>query len=186
MKLYINACPRAESRTERLARAYLAHIDDVAELNIYAEPLMPLDRERLVHRESLIASGDWHNPMFDYAHQFADADDIIIAAPYWDLGFPAQLKTYLENIYVTGIVSAYNDHGQPCGLCRARSLTYITTAGGPYDPRFSFDYLTAMAKEYFGIRETRLICAECLDIRGNDPEAILQAAIDKIEGSDDR
>ena len=81
--------------------------------------------------------------MFDYAHQFADADDIIIAAPYWDLGFPAQLKTYIENIYVTGIVSAYNDHGQSCGLCRARSLTYITTAGGAYDPRFSFDYLTA-------------------------------------------
>ena len=101
-----------------------------------------------------------YTSMFDYAHQFADADDIIIAAPYWDLGFPAQLKTYIENIYVPGIVSAYNDHGQSCGLCRARSLTYITTAGGAYDPRFSFDYLTAMAKEYFGIRETRLIYAE--------------------------
>ena len=114
--------------------------------------------------------------MFDYAHQFADADDIIIAAPYWDLGFPAQLKTYIENIYVPGIVSAYNDHGQSCGLCRARSLTYITTAGGAYDPRFSFDYLT----------ETRLIYAECLDICGNDPEAILQSAIDQIERSADR
>ena len=112
--------------------------------------------------------------------------DIIIAAPYWDLGFPAQLKTYIENIYVPGIVSAYNDHGQSCGLCRARSLTYITTAGGAYDPRFSFDYLTAMAKEYFGIRETRLIYAEYLDICGNDPEAILQSAIDQIERSADR
>lgn len=101
-------------------------------------------------------------------------------------GFPAQLKTYIENIYVPGIVSAYNDHGQSCGLCRARSLTYITTAGGAYDPRFSFDYLTAMAKEYFGIRETRLIYAECLDICGNDPEAILQSAIDQIERSADR
>ncbi len=186
MTLYINACPRAESRTERLARAYLAHMDDVTELNVYDQPLVPLDRERLTHREALIASGDWHNPMFDYAHQFADADEIVIAAPYWDLGFPAQLKTYIENIYVTGIVSAYNDHGQALGLCRARSLTYITTAGGSYDPRFSFDYLTAMAKGYFGIRETKLVCAEGLDIRGNDPEAILQAAIDKIERSDDR
>ena len=72
------------------------------------------------------------------------------------------------------------------GLCRARSLTYITTAGGAYDPRFSFDYLTAMAEEYFGIRETRLIYAECLDICGNDPEAILQSAIDQIERSADR
>lgn len=162
MTLYINACPREESRTERLARAYLAHISDVTELNVYDQPLVPLDRKRLAHRESLIA------------------------APYWDLGFPAQLKTYIENIYVTGIVSAYNDHGQSCGLCRARSLTYITTAGGAYDPRFSFDYLTAMAKEYFGIRETRLIYAECLDICGNDPEAILQSAIDQIERSADR
>ena len=128
MTLYINACPREESRTARLARAYLARISDVTELNIYDQPLVPLNRERLAHRESLIAGGKWHDPMFDYAHQFADADDIIIAAPYWDLGFPAQLKTYIENIYVPGIVSAYNDHGQPCGLCRARSLTYITTA----------------------------------------------------------
>ena len=108
MTLYINACLREESRTERLARAYLAHISDVTELNVYDQPLVPLDRKRLAHRESLIAGGKWHDPMFDYAHQFADADDIIIAAPYWDLGFPAQLKTYIENIYVPGIVSAYN------------------------------------------------------------------------------
>ena len=106
MTLYINACPREESRTERLARAYLAHISDVTELNVYDQPLVPLDRKQLAHRESLIAGGKWHDPMFDYAHQFADADDIIIAAPYWDLGFPAQLKTYIENIYVPGIVSA--------------------------------------------------------------------------------
>ena len=186
MTLYINACPREESRTARLARAYLAHISDVTELNVYDQPLVPLDRKRLAHRESLIASGKWHDPMFDYAHQFADADDIIIAAPYWDLDFPAQLKTYIENIYVTGIVSAYNDHGQSCGLCRARSLTYITTAGGAYDPGFIFDYLTTMAKKYVGIRETRLIYAEYLDICGNDPEAILQSAIDQIERSADR
>lgn len=46
--------------------------------------------------------------------------------------------------------------------------------------------MTAMAEEYFGIRETRLIYAECLDICGNDPEAILQSAIDQIERSADR
>ena len=125
MTLYINACPREESRTERLARAYLAHISDVTELNVYDQPLVPLDRKRLAHRESLIAGGKWHDPMFDYAHQFADADDIIIAAPYWDLGFPAQLKTYIENIYVPGIVSAYNDHGQSCGLRRVRPAVQL-------------------------------------------------------------
>lgn len=57
MTLYINACPRAESRTARLARAYLARISDVTELNIYDQPFVPLDRKRLAHRESLIADG---------------------------------------------------------------------------------------------------------------------------------
>lgn len=169
MTLYINACPREESRTERLARAYLAHISDVTELNVYDQPLVPLDRKRLAHRESLIAGGKWHDPMFDYAHQFADADDIIIAAPYWDLGFPAQLKTYIENIYVPALSAPTTTTDSRAVCARARSLTYITTAGGAYDPQFSFDYLTAMAKEYFGIRETRLIYAECLDICGNRP-----------------
>ena len=41
--------------------------------------------------------------MFDLASQFQQADEIVIAAPYWDLSFPAILKLYLENIYVTGV-----------------------------------------------------------------------------------
>ena len=111
-----------------------------------------------------------------------------VPLPYWDLGFPAQLKTYIENIYVTGIVSAYNDHGQSCGLCRARSLTYITTAGGAYDPRFSFDYLTAMAKEYFGIRETRLIYAEVSTSAATTPRLFCSPQSTKLKGAltDDR
>ena len=69
---------------------------------------------------------------------------------------------------------------------RSATLNLHRSCTGSRDPRFSFDYLTAMAKEYFGIRETRLIYAECLDICGNDPEAILQSAIDQIERSADR
>ena len=56
--------------------------------------------------------------MFCYARQFAAADRIVIAAPLWDLSFPAQLKVYLENIYVTGIVTKYSEAGEPVGLCR--------------------------------------------------------------------
>lgn len=50
-----------------------------------------------------------------------------------DLSFPARLKIYLENIYVTGIVSKYDENGRPRGLCRAERLYYVTTAGGPFD-----------------------------------------------------
>ena len=36
----------------------------------------------------------------------ANADKIVIAAPFWDMSFPSLLKVYIENIYTIGIVSA--------------------------------------------------------------------------------
>ena len=124
MTLYINCCVREESRTKRLAKAVLHKLGgDFTELNLYEENLKPLDRETLNRRTALIEKGDYSDPMFDYAKQFANADTIVIAAPYWDLSFPSTLKIYIENIYVTGIVSAYDESGMPVGLCKARSFT---------------------------------------------------------------
>ncbi len=116
--------------------------------------------------------------MFDYAKQFASADTIVIAAPYWDLSFPALLKTYFENIYITGIVSEYDENGLPHGLCRANELYYVTTAGGPYDPTYSYGYVESLAKNFFGIPTTHLVKAEMLDIVGNDAEEILDREIE--------
>ena len=63
------------------------------------------------------------------------------------------------------------------GLCRAKKLYYVSTSGGPYDPRFGFDQLRAMATENFGIPEAELVKAELLDIDGCDPEVILHKAM---------
>ena len=112
-----------------------------------------------------------------------DADTIVIAAPYWDLSFPAMLKTYIENIYVTGIVSAYDESGMPVGLCKAKELYYVTTAGGPYDPTYSYGYIESLAKNYFGIPKTHLVKAEMLDIIGNDAEEILNQEVSRIFGN---
>ena len=122
----------------------------------------------------LLDRGELDGEIFRYSHQFAAADRIVIAAPYWDLSFPAQLKIYIENIYATGIVTRYGADGRPEGMCRAEELIYVTTSGGPFDGRFGYGYVKALAEDYFGIPATRLLLAEGLDIRGNDPEAILQ------------
>ena len=185
MTLYINCCVREESRTDRLARAVLQKLGgDFTELNLYNENLKPLDGEMLNKRTALIEQGDYSDPMFDYAKQFASADTIVIAAPYWDLSFPASLKTYIENIYVTGIVSAYNESGLPVGLCKATELYYITTAGGPYDPIYSYGYIESLAKNFFGIPETHLVKAEMLDIIGNNAEEILNQEVSRIFEND--
>ena len=179
MTLYINCCVREESRTERLAKAVLRKLGgEFTELNLYAEDLKPLDRDTLNKRTALIERGDYSDPIFDYAKQFASADTIVIAAPYWDLSFPATLKTYIENIYVTGIISAYDKNGMPVGLCKAKELYYVTTAGGPYDPTYSYGYIESLAKDFFGIPGTHLVKAEMLDIIGNNAEEILNREIE--------
>ena len=106
--LYVNCCVRNESRTNRIAQALLSKINkDYEELKLYDEKLAPLTKETLEKRTRFIENGDYSSPIFKYAKQFAEADLIIISAPYWDLSFPAELKIYIENIYVTGITSRY-------------------------------------------------------------------------------
>lgn len=129
--LYINACARSESRTDRIARALLERLGGLQEEVKLAEmDLQPLSEE-----------ADYTDAMFDLERQFQQADEIVIAAPYWDLSFPAILKLYLENIYVTGLVSEYTETGRPHGLCLAGKLWYVTTAGGSYLSDFSYQYL---------------------------------------------
>ena len=181
MTLYINCCLRKESRTNRLAKAVLQKLGgDYTELKLYEENLRPLDSETLNKRTALIEQGDFSDKIFDYAKQFAAADTIVIGAPYWDLSFPAPLKTYIENIYVTGVVSEYDEKGMPRGLCKAERLYYVATAGGPYDPTYSYGYIESLCKNFFGIPDTRLIKAEMLDIAGNDAEQILISEIDRV------
>lgn len=176
MILYVNCCPRGDSRTDRLAHALLERLGEYTVLDLYAEDLRPLDRKSLAERDALLRAGSYDHPRFRYANQFAQADEVVIAAPFWDLSFPAKLKLWIENIFAVGIVTEYDGCGIPHGLCRARKLWYVTTAGGPYDRRFSFDQLSELCSRYFGIAETELVMAEMLDIIGNDPEAILAEA----------
>ena len=181
MVLYINCCARKASRTDRLARAVLQKLGgEVCELKLYEENLRPLNEETLSKRTELAARGDFGDDMFRYAKQLAAADKIVIAAPYWDLSFPSMLKTYIENIYVIGIVTDYTDEGRPFGLCRADELWYVTTAGGPYVAEYSYGYIESLAKNYFGIPETRLVKAEYLDYIGSDPEIILRDTISSL------
>ena len=181
MILFINACVRSDSRTGRIARALLQRLGgEQEEVKLAETDLQPLSEERLNRRTELIEQGRFSDPMLRLTRQFQQADEIVIAAPYWDLSFPAVLKLYLENIYVTGLVSEYTETGEPHGLCRAKKLWYVTTAGGPYVPDFSYEYIRTLATVYFGIPETELIKAEMLDVMGYDAQALVEEQVKRI------
>ncbi|MBE6932262.1 MAG: ACP phosphodiesterase [Ruminococcaceae bacterium] len=177
MVLFINGCVRAESRTLELAKAVLSkEAGQVQEVKLYPDGPEGLNEETLRQRDELLRKGEYSHPMFRWANQFARADTIVIAAPYWDLMFPAKVRAYLEEITVTGITFQYSADGIPQGLCKAKRLIYVTTAGGPIIHNFGFDYVKALAQSFYGIFDVRLVKAEGLNIWGADVDAIMEEA----------
>ena len=184
--LFINACVRKASRTRQLAEQLLTRLQQpYAEIRLHEMTFPVVNEDFLAQRDRLIAAGEFQSPVFDLARQFAEAETVVIAAPYWDLSFPAALKQYLEQINVVGITFRYTQEGVPVGLCRAGRLFFVTTAGGNYVPEeFGFGYIRALARNYYGIDHIRLIQATGLDLEGADTDALVSAAAEAISGMD--
>ena len=184
--LYIDASVRPDSRTKRLAHHFFKGIEElnanVKEVILSNECIPPLNRESLEHRTRLSEEQNFDEPIFHYAKEYASADMIVIAAPYWDLSFPATLKTYIEAINVVGLTFVYNDEGQPIGLCKAKKLVYITTAGGKIiSDEYGFGYIKELAQKFHGIKDIEYIKAEELDIIGAEIENIINKSEKKID-----
>lgn len=178
--LFVNACVRPESRTLVLAKCLLSTLGgDCVQTDAFDESIKPLDFRSLSERNEKIRNGDFSDERFRFAKQFAEAETVVVAAPFWDLSFPSCLKIYFENILVSGLTFTYRS-GRPQGLCRAKRLYYVTTAGGVASPDFGFQYVKALAESFFGIPNVRCFCAEGLDIVGNDVDGIMKEAEEKI------
>ena len=179
--LYVDCCIRGQaSRTRRLAEAFLDALPQdwvVEPLEWAAEGLQYFSGPFFQQRQDLLDAGNRTHPRFRYAWQFAQADAIVLAAPLWDLSFPALLKVYIENVSVEGITFGCGAAG--CyGICRAQRMAFLTTRGSVYEGshlEMGSRYLQAMA-EFFGIGRYDCVAADGLDAAGHDPEAILRTA----------
>ena len=136
--LFVDCCISqrgADSRTRALADAFLTafrsnHPDTETE-TVSQETLLvlkPFDAEMLNERDALASVGAWEAPVYTLARQFRAADAIVVAAPFWDMSYPAALRTYIEYISANGLVYHYDENG--ChGDCRAKWLAYLTSGG---------------------------------------------------------
>lgn len=171
-----------DSRTRALADAFLkayqaAHPDTEIE-TVPPETLLalkPFDPDMLDERDALASVGAWDAPVFELARQFRAADRIVVAAPFWDLSFPAALRTYIEYISANGLTYHYEADG--ChGDCRAERLVYLTS-GGDFEREDSIGVvywrqLCAM----FGIGQFDYVFAGGLDIDPAKTPELLEAA----------
>ena len=184
--LYVDCCIRREqSRTKRLADAFLSALPSdcrVEHLDLMAEDLSYFKDSYFAQREQLLAADERDHPRFRYAHQFAQADLIVIAAPFWDLSFPALLKVYIEQISVDGITFGSTENGLQ-GLCRATDMVFLTTRGGFYTDdslEMGSRYLDAL-HTFFGVDRYHCIAADGMDVAGFDAEGSLRDAMMRAE-----
>ena len=158
--LFVDCCIRREaSNTKKLAEAFLSALPSdcaVTRLDLMAEEISYFKDSYFDQREALLAENRRDHPRFRYAHQFAQADRIVIAAPFWDLSFPALLKVYIEQVSVDGITFGSTEDGLK-GLCRAAHLEALHT--------------------FFGIGEYACIAADGMNVAGFDAEASLRRAM---------
>ena len=183
--LFIDCCIRGEqSRTRKLAEAFLAELakrDDVSieRLTLMDEPIIPFSNGFFWQREQLLEQGELNHPRFRYAHRFQQADRIVIAAPFWDLSFPALLKVYIENLCVQGITFDCDEKNGTYGVCSASRMLFLTTRGGALEGSEMDNgtkYLGDMAK-FFGIPQFAHVAADGLDLGLEPVQAILARAI---------
>lgn len=183
--LFVDCCISqrgADSRTRALADAFLetfqaAHPD--AEIGtVPPEALLalkPFEPEMLNDRDALAGVGAFDAPVFDLARQFRAADRIVVAAPFWDLSFPAALRAYIEYISANGLTYHYEEDG--ChGDCRAERLVYLTS-GGDFEREDSLGVLYwRQLAAMFGIGRFDYVFAGGLDIDPAKAPELLDAA----------
>lgn len=164
--LYIDCCIRGEqSRTKRIADAFKGALTDrieVVTVDLNELELLPLNKERLKSREKA-QIGD---PIFALAKQFATAQIIVIAAPFWDMGIPALLRAYFENVSVKNITFGADETGYFGGICHAETMIFLTTRGMDIEDGGELEqaspYLKALVA-FFGIGGFEMISARGLD-----------------------
>mgnify|MGYP004696274591 FL=1 len=183
--LFVNCCISQRggaSRTKALADAFLtafrashpgAEVEEVTPEALLA--LKPFDAEMLNRRDALAAENAFDAPVYALARQFRAADAVAVAAPFWDLSYPAALRTYIEYISANGLTYHYDAAG--ChGDCAAGHLVYLTSCGDVEREDsvgvIHWRQLAAM----FGIPQFDYVFAGGLDVRPDTAGDTLTAA----------
>ncbi|MCM1079378.1 MAG: NAD(P)H-dependent oxidoreductase [Bacteroidales bacterium] len=170
--IVIDACMRdEESRTKRIMKPLVAEL-----ANRYDIDTVVLDGDdyQSVGRKVLAERGNGYVPedIAEQARKIAEADRIVIAAPFWDMSFPAILKVFIENMSLFNIT--FKDNGEYFeGLCKCEKVLYITTRGMNVHTGDPMDGATPYIKaigELWGLGEVLTVSAENLDY--STPEEI--------------
>lgn len=148
--LYISANSKPEhlSVCKTVARTFInkfleKHKDFIVEeVDLYKDHIPRLEYQYFEDRNCIIKEEDAKKLPQDsqneikrireLCNQFKSADMYVIAAPMWNLSFPAPLKEYIDCIVQVDMTVTFEKGKKPQGLLndKYRALVYVESAGG--------------------------------------------------------
>ncbi|MDK0862279.1 FMN-dependent NADH-azoreductase [Clostridium perfringens] len=186
--LYIKANIKneGESRTFKVSDSFVEEYkrnnpeDEIITLDLYKENIDFLRTDDLGKLFGPKDEESKNNSILKYAYEFAAADKYIIAAPMWNLSFPAILKAYIDYVSVSGITFKYTAEG-PVGLLNNKKAVHIVSRGGAYDnsPYEMGDRYLRTILGFFGIKDIETIAIDNLDVIGVNVEEKVEEGIKK-------
>ena len=116
------------------------------------------------------------------ADQFIAADKYLFVTPMFNLGFPAELKMYIDTICVVGKTYAHTPTG-PVGLLKnqGKKCLHIHSSGGFHygkEEDHSVPYLRSIMR-FMGIDDFEAIVVEGVDTMPDVAEQFKRVAIEK-------
>ena len=161
---YIDACLRNGSNTKKIADAIIDKLSEKYEIETVrlSECSFPVVNNDILNDR---ANGIVPEEYVKMARKLADADRLIVAAPFWDMSFPSALKVFFENMSLFNVTFASTD--KECyGLCKAEKVLYITTRGMNIstgdDLEQATPYIKALSK-LWGLGELHVVSAQNMD-----------------------
>ncbi|MBA4049267.1 MAG: FMN-dependent NADH-azoreductase [Sphingomonas sp.] len=140
--LYINASPRAESRSAAVAQAYLdAAIAvtpglEIDTIKLWEEPLPEFDGDRANAKLAVITGqphSDGEKTKWDeitaIAQRFIAADTYVFAVPMWNGGIPYRLKQYIDIIHQPRLLFGLDPATGYFGLLTGKRAVLVYTSG---------------------------------------------------------
>lgn len=197
--LYVKANPKKDedSDSAQLANFFLDAYQqsnpthEIEILDLYNEDIPFLDVDifsawgKFTSQEELTKSELIKVKKMDkLTEQFLNADKMVVAAPFWNLGYPPMLKAYIDTICISGKTFKSTDKGQ-LPLVPDKPFLIIETRGwffseGPAaNLEYSQSYLKTIMR-FMGIKDFTSVIAEGLDFDPNKKQEIIQTAKGKL------
>lgn len=204
--LYISANSKPEylSSCKTVARTFINKFLDkhkdfkVEEVDLYKDHIPRLEYQYFEDRNCIIKekaakdlpqkSQDEIKRIRDLCEQFQSANMYVIAAPMWNLSFPAPLKEYIDCIVQVGMTVTFEKGKKPQGLLndKYRVLVYVESAGGSIPLMLNpvmdkgENYVSSIMKT-IGIKKVHELKVDNTGTTENERKAAISKAESKID-----